>query len=185
MNYYDAFKRQNNPEDFKANVKRIELAGIWDEIIELLKRYELPDGFEVCQKWIKLGTDFRLHVEPLDIANYYRHLKNDDTGPYMVKGRPRRYKYTQRWSEHDSRTEFRSSSSSCFWAEVEELRNESYENIKQKLDALEKEIKDWYGKRNIGKHEFSDGSTFADWWKTLPEQHRSASCLSEYMANSN
>lgn len=181
MNYYDAFKRQNNPEDFKANVKRIELAGIWDEIIELLKRYELPDGFEVCHKWVKLGTDFRQHVEPLDIANYYRHLKNDDTGPYMVKGRPRRYKYTQRWSEHDSKTEFRSTSSSCFWAEVEELRNERYEDIKQKLDALEEEIKDWYDKKHLGIHEFSDGSTFSDWWKTLPEQHRSASCLADYM----
>lgn len=181
MNYYDAFKHQNNPEDFKANVKRIELAGIWDEIIELLKRYELPDGFEVCKKWVKLGTDFRQHVEPLDIANYYRHLKNDDTGPYMVKGRPRRYKYTQRWYEHDSKTEFRSSSSSCFWAEVEELRNGKYENIKQKLDALEKEIKDWYAEKILGIHEFSEGSTFADWWKTLPEQHRSASCLAEYM----
>ncbi|KAK6123010.1 hypothetical protein DH2020_043257 [Rehmannia glutinosa] len=87
IGYYDAFKIQKDITDFNANVKRLELAGIWDEIVEMIKRYELPDGFEGRKEWIELGTLFRRLLEPLDIANYYRHLKNEDTGPYMVKAR--------------------------------------------------------------------------------------------------
>ena len=73
--YYDAFKVQKESNDFQANVKRLVLAGVWDEVIEMLKRYELPDEFEGDKEWIKRGTEYRRLVEPLDIANYYRHLK--------------------------------------------------------------------------------------------------------------
>ncbi|KAK1363350.1 Lipase PAD [Heracleum sosnowskyi] len=182
MNYYDAFKRQkDNKSDFEANIKRIELSGKWDEIIDLLENYELPDEFEGRQNWIKLGTEFRQLVEPLDIANYYRHFKNDDCGPYMGKGRPRRYRFTQRWSEHASKTEFRSISSSCIWAVVEELPNEKFEDIKEKLEALEKALQQWEGEGKLGKHVFSEGSTVVDCWKTFPDQYRSISGLAQYM----
>ena len=36
---YDAVKLQETSKDFDAHVKGLELAGIWDEIIEMLKRY--------------------------------------------------------------------------------------------------------------------------------------------------
>ncbi|KAF3953056.1 hypothetical protein CMV_021460 [Castanea mollissima] len=111
---YDAFKLQETPKDFDANVKRLELAGIWDEIIEMLKRYELPDAFEGLRDWVLLGTRYRRLVEPLDIANYYRHLKNEDTGAYMIRGRPKRYKFTQRWREHADKMPAESSGESCF-----------------------------------------------------------------------
>lgn len=182
-NYYDAFKLQKDLKDFNNNVSRLELAGIWDEIIELLKRYELPDGFEGRKEWIELGTKFRQLVEPLDVANYYRHLKNDDTGPYLIKGRPRRYRYTQRWHEHASRMQVESSSGSCFWAEVEELRNKRFEDIRGKLEGLEKKVLKWISKEELGKDVFLDGSTFAEWWKTLPYQHRSTSCLAEHITS--
>ncbi|KAK7243469.1 hypothetical protein RIF29_38266 [Crotalaria pallida] len=72
LGYYDAFKIQEDPdEDFQANVKRLELAAVWDEIIELLRRYDLPDELEGKTEWIKIGTSFRRLVEPLDISNYY------------------------------------------------------------------------------------------------------------------
>ncbi|WOH10509.1 hypothetical protein DCAR_0729978 [Daucus carota subsp. sativus] len=184
MNYYDAFKHQKDSKiDFKANIKRIELSGMWDEIMDLLQNYELPDGFEGRQDWIKLGTEFRELVEPIDIANYYRHFKNDDCGPYMRNGRPRRYRFTQRWSEHASKTEFRPISSSSFWAEVEELRNEKFEDIKEKLEPLEKALQIWQDDGKLCKHVFSHGSTVAEWWKTLPDQYRSTSCLAQYMSN--
>ncbi|KAL8118276.1 protein EDS1B-like [Apium graveolens] len=184
MNYYDTFKLQDNTIDFKANIKRIELSGIWDEIIDLVQNYELPDEFESRQNWIMLGTQFRQLVEPLDIANYYRHSKNE-SGTYMKKGRPRRYKFTQRWSEHASKTEFRSISSSSFWAEVEELPNKKFEVIKEKLEVetLEKALQKWQGEGKLGKHVFSDGSTVANLWKKLPEQHKSISCLAQYISH--
>ncbi|XP_058180503.1 protein EDS1L-like [Rhododendron vialii] len=169
VGYYDSFKLQNDVEDFHANVNRLELAGMWDEIIEMLKKYELPGEFEGQEDWIKLGTEYRRLVEPLDIANFYRHLKNDDTGPYMFKGRPKRYKYTQRWREHAERMGKGSSSESCFWATVEELRssNKKFEEMKEEIVQLETDLFKWLNHEEIGKDVILDESTFSKWWKML------------------
>ncbi|KAI3736763.1 hypothetical protein L2E82_26748 [Cichorium intybus] len=178
IGYYDAFKIQKGNEDFHANVNRLELAGIWDEIVEMLKRYELPDGFERREEWIELGTKFRKLVEPLDIANYYRHSKDEDTGTYLRDGgRPKRYKYTQRWREHAQKLKEGSSSETTFWAKVEEMRRKPFEEIKEQLVVLEREVKEWVQKEELKKEVFLEKSTFVEWWKTLPEKHRSESCL--------
>lgn len=181
--YYDAFKVQKDPKDFQANVKRLVLAGVWDEIIEMLKRYELPDEFEGKKEWIELGTRFRQLVEPLDIANYHRHLKNEDTGPYMNKARPKRYRYTQRWLEHANRSPKAEITESTFWAEVEELcswtsNNKPFEDIKERVLKLEQDIKMWTDKEVLTKDVFSKDPTFIKLWETLPQEHKSTSCIS-------
>ncbi|CAK8543436.1 unnamed protein product [Lathyrus sativus] len=181
--YYDAFKVQKETKDFQANVKRLVLAGVWDEIIEMLKRYELPDEFEGKTEWIELGTRFRRLVEPLDIANYYRHLKNEDTGPYMNKGRPKRYKYTQRWLEHANRLPKEDITESSFWAEVEELcswisNNKPFEDVKERVLKLEHDIKKWTDKRDLTNDVFSKDPTFMKLWETLPHEHKSTSWIS-------
>nr|XP_043609496.1 protein EDS1L-like [Erigeron canadensis] len=184
IGYYDAFKIQKGNEDFNANVKRLELAGIWDEIVEMLKRYELPDAFESRDEWIKLGTKFRKLVEPLDIANYYRHSKDEDTGTYLRDGgRPKRYKYTQRWREHAEKLKEGSSSETTFWAKVEEMRRKPFEEMKDKIVALEKEVSEWVEKEELGKDVLLERSTFVEWWKTLPEEHRLRSCLHGRLGN--
>ncbi|CAK8530563.1 unnamed protein product [Lathyrus sativus] len=178
--YYDGFKDQKDPEDFKANVKRLDLAGVWDEIIEKLLNYELPDEFEGVEDWIEIGTKFRRLVEPLDIANYYRHSRNRDGRAYMDKGgRPKRYRYTQRWLEHRERGKEGGYSESCFWAEVEDLSNDKkpFEDVKERVLNLEKQIKEWSEKKEVGKDVFLEGSTFVQWWKTLPLHHRQQSCI--------
>ena len=71
LGYYDSFKLNKKEEDFLANVSRLVLAGFWDEMMEMLKAYELPDDFEKSHDFIRLGTDYRRKVEPLDIANFY------------------------------------------------------------------------------------------------------------------
>ncbi|KAG6587497.1 Protein EDS1L, partial [Cucurbita argyrosperma subsp. sororia] len=181
MGYYDAFKRQKNDTDFKANIKRLELAGIWDEILGMLKMYELPDEFEGNDEWIQLGTKYRRLVEPLDIANYYRHSKNDDTGPYLKMGRPNRYRFTQRWLEHNRKMTEYSSEESILWAMVEELqiqtRTRMYVEHSREIIELEKKMKRWVNE--IGEDMLLKKSTFMEWWKTLPEQHRSQSCLKD------
>lgn len=180
LGYYDAFKLQKVPKDFQANIKRLELAGVWDEIIEMLKRYELPDEFEGNDEWIQLGTRFRRLVEPLDIANYYRHSKNDDTGPYMIKGRPKRYRFTQRWLEHNEKMT-QSSEESSLWAKVEELRNHTrtrpYAEFSTEIKELETKMKLWI--KEIEDDMLLKKSTFLEWWKTLPEHHRSQSCMKD------
>ncbi|KAJ0615125.1 putative carboxylesterase [Helianthus annuus] len=178
IGYYDAFKIQKGTPDFNANVKRLELAGIWDEIVEMLKRYELPDGFESRPEWVELGTKFRKLVEPLDIANYYRHSKDEDTGTYLRDGgRPKRYKYTQRWHEHAHRLNEGSSSETIFWAKVEELRRKPFAEVKDQIVGLEKQVREWVQTEELNNDVFLEKSTFVEWWKTLPQQHRSESCL--------
>ncbi|RZR70706.1 hypothetical protein BHM03_00001107 [Ensete ventricosum] len=186
LGYYDTFKLQKDVEDFNANVKRLELAGLWDEIVEMLRRYELPDGFEGRQEWVKLGTQYRWLVEPLDIANYYRHSKNEDTGPYMVKGRPRRYRYTQRWLEHAERSPAGSCTESCFWASVEELcidtgDGKPFVEVRSRVVELETEVLRWVTKGSLGRDVFVSESTFARWWVTLPRQHRAESCIARFV----
>ncbi|KAG6537157.1 protein EDS1L-like [Zingiber officinale] len=184
--YYDTFKLQKDVEDFNTNVKRLELAGLWDEIVEMLRRYELPDGFDGRKEWVNLGTQYRRLVEPLDIANYYRHSKNEDTGPYMVKGRPKRYRYTQRWLEHAERAPASSSVESCFWASVEELcietgDNKPFPEVKTRVLELEQEVLRWVNEGKLGRDVFLSDSTFAKWWMTLPLQHRLGSCIAKFM----
>ncbi|KAH9622912.1 hypothetical protein KSS87_016469 [Heliosperma pusillum] len=184
VGYYDAFKLQKHTEDFNNNIRRLELAGSWDEIIEMMNRYELPDEFEGQKEWIEIGTRYRRLVEPLDIANYYRHLKNEDTGPYMDKARPTRYRHTQRWLEHGLKTKPDPLPESCFWAEVEELSihtcNQQFsEDVMQRIILLERKVSLWVENRLLGKDIFLDGTTFTQWWNMLPIQHRSVSCIKD------
>lgn len=184
VGYYDAFKIQKHTEDFNNNIRRLELAGIWDEIMEMLKRNELPDEFEEQKEWIELGTRYRRIVEPLDIANYYRHLKNEDTGPYMGKGRPTRYRFTQKWLEHAAKMA-EQVPESCFWAEVEELgisfNKENLEAVKERIFHLERNLSRWARSGLLGKDVFLNESTFVQWWKRLPVQHRSVSCIKDLL----
>lgn len=181
VGYYDAFKLQKDIHDFNANVKRLELVGIWDEIVEMLKRYELPDGFEGRKEWIELGTRFRRLVEPLDIANYYRHLKHEDTGPYLNSARPRRYRFIQRWLEHSEKMAAGTCSESCFWAEVEEISSVPFGDVVEKVVRLEKLAAKWLSEGKLSKDVFFEESTFEKWWKTLPSKHRLESCISGNM----
>jgi enhanced disease susceptibility 1 protein len=186
VSYYNSFKFQREVHDFNANVRRLELAGLWDEIIEMLRRRELPDGFEGLEDWVNLGTLYRRLVEPLDIANYYSHSKNEDTGSYLSKGRPRRYKYTQKWHEQHQRIPFGSSLESCFWAIVEELQAEmsngrSLEDLRDRVTKLETDVYGWLTSGSLGKDVLLSSSSFVIWWKTLPEQHRSTSCILKLM----
>lgn len=179
--YYDAFKDQLDPEDFQANVQRLELAGVWDEIIEKLLNYELPEELEGNEDWKNIGTKFRRLVEPLDIANYYRHSRNRDGRVYMAKGgRPKRYRYTQRWLEHFEKRDEGGYSESCFWAEVEDLCHDPdkpFDDVKEKVEALEGFISKWHEKGEVGKDVFLGDSTFVKWWKTLPTHHKEQSCI--------
>lgn len=191
MSCYDAFRLHNSPHDFKANVNRLELASIWDEIIEMLKRYQLPDDFEGQEDWVALGTKFRRLVEPLDVANYYRHSKDEESGPYLGtpgkrrKPRPKRYIYTQRWSEHARKLKAESSGESHFWAEVEELRTKTsspdgFEQVKPRVLQLERNIQEWVKGEELGRDKdvlLCQESILVKWWKTLPDQHKKDSAF--------
>lgn len=179
---YEAFKIQKNESDFKADVARLELAGVWDEIVDTVKRGELPDDFEIRKEWIELGTKFRRLLEPLDVANYYMHGRNDDAGSYLTKGRPRRYKFPQRWHEHQKQMmQYATISESCFWGEVEEIKfiskKSCFEALKERIVKLEGQILDWYKNEVLDKDVLLENSAFTQWWKSLPNEHKLASCI--------
>ncbi|KAG5019759.1 hypothetical protein JHK87_015614 [Glycine soja] len=189
VGFYDGFREHKQGEDdFKANVTRLELAGVWDEMMEKVRSYELPDEFEGNKDYIDLGTELRKLMEPLDIANYYRHGRNyeDSSSSYMVKGRPKRYRYPQRWLEHAERKSHESLSASCFWAEVEELHYKTSrssnivsldQQFKERIEKLEIQIKAWSDRKELDEDVFLEGSTLVKWWKALPQQHKQHSCI--------
>ncbi|GKA46198.1 EDS1-like protein [Tanacetum coccineum] len=147
--YYDAFFGQDVQDDFLANVNRLEQAKIWDVIVEMVIRKDLPDEFEGRDEWVILGTEFRRLVEVLDIANYYRHSKGEGSKPYMSV-RPKRYKFTQRWHEHANVMAFESVSESNFVAEIEELiievetrKKKTRAEVKEEMRLINEKVQKW------------------------------------------
>ncbi|KAH9313709.1 hypothetical protein KI387_022336, partial [Taxus chinensis] len=76
--YYDCFKTHKTEKDMNANKNRYKLATFCDDITELVEREELPKDLQTQEKWVNVGTEYRLLVEPLDIAHYYRLGKHED-----------------------------------------------------------------------------------------------------------
>ncbi|KAF8006001.1 hypothetical protein BT93_K0320 [Corymbia citriodora subsp. variegata] len=180
VGYYDAFKFQRKEDDFKANVKRLELAAIWDEIIEMLRNKQLPDEFEADKKWVDLGTQFRRLVEPLDIANYYRHSRTDDAGHYLKIGnRPSRYRFPQKWLEHAEKSEQPPEYvESSFWAKVEDLKikNKPWNEMKEEVREMGKCLKAWHENGMVEGDAFSKESTLVKWWQPLYRDHQKELC---------
>ncbi|KAF7806129.1 protein EDS1L-like [Senna tora] len=183
----DTSKMENYRNDFQSGVLNgFEMASVWDEIIEMLRRYELPDEFESKPEWIELGTKYRRLVEPSEIAKFYHYGKNLDSGPYMGKGRPKRHRYTQRWQEHAEKKAEGACSETCFWAEVEEFRIRtrnytSFEDVKEEVLKVEREIKRLSDEGVITKDVFVESSTFVKWWKSLPHYHKEGSCIRNFI----
>ncbi|KAH9313708.1 hypothetical protein KI387_022335, partial [Taxus chinensis] len=125
--YYNCFKTHKTEKELKANKNRFKLAAFWDGITELVEKEELPKDLQTQEKWVNAGTEYRLLVEPLDIARYYRLGKHEELGHYLVHGRPKRYRLLQKWLEDkerkggmESRKRTEPAQDSCFWASVEE-----------------------------------------------------------------
>ncbi|CAN6477703.1 unnamed protein product [Victoria cruziana] len=197
MCYYDAFKLHRDAEDFKAYVDRYELIPIWTEIRELFTNFELPDMFELDRKLIKIATDFRLLLEPVDISNYYRRDLYRDSGLYEKdsKARPRYYRYPERWLEHlqsfipeddDELGRGKVSLDTCFWARVENMciemrKGKKFAEIEGVVLEFEKEVRTWFEKGELGRDVLMQGSTFLKWWDMLPPEHRARSCIQEHI----
>lgn len=157
--YYEAFKLQKEHDvDFLVNVDRLKLAKIFDEIVEMVMRDDLPDEFEGREEWVKVGTEFRRLFEPLDIGNYYRHSKGDDNNKVYLDVRPKRYKFTQRWYEHANGMGFELVSETNFVAlleeikkEVEETKKKPIDMVKEEFQNLEKQVQNWISDHKIRK----------------------------------
>lgn len=148
MGYYDAFKRRGSSKrGDQVNMNRHKLGCFWDNIIEQLQNNELPYDFHKRDKWVNSFQFYKLLVEPLEIAEYYRRGKHRVEGHYLKNGRPRRFQISDRWwkerranrDKNRTRTKFASSTQdSCFWARVEEAR-EWLGDLQSGNDAINKQ----------------------------------------------
>ncbi|GLJ40641.1 hypothetical protein SUGI_0838990 [Cryptomeria japonica] len=196
---YDCFKRHAEKRDFLANLARLRLAGFWDEIKDMLHRKELPDDFESQEEWIKAGTSYRRMVEPLDIANYYRLGKHEDTGHYLAKGRPRRYLLLQKWLEaaelrRSTQINNLSTPDSCLWAHFEQISytlakampnlaegQELPSELKTSLQNFQSMLKTLIDRKQVCEDFFIEEGSFVKWWKGLPVTIKSVSPLWDFM----
>jgi len=201
IGYYDSFKNKQNRSDFDANLNRLKLAGWWDEIIPMVDKDELPEDFQCSEEWITLGTHYRLLVEPLDIANYYRLGKNEDSGPYLKNGRPRRYTTLQKWLKEIEMTKQLQPSptvidqpavltqDSCLWAHVEEIaclmRPNNVRGQENPVAELEKSVKALIGSNGLSMEELVAGNcnstfnTVVKWlWTNMNAEQKASSPIS-------
>ncbi|KAL8189478.1 hypothetical protein R6Q57_029044 [Mikania cordata] len=138
LGYYDSFKlRGASKRDFKVFMNRMKLGEFWNNVIDMLEKNQLPHDFHKRAKWVYASQSYKLLIEPLDIAEYYRSGEHRRNGHYLKHGRPRRYEILDKWwrerdiyGENDNnnnsknRSKFASvTQDSCFWAKVEEARN--------------------------------------------------------------
>ncbi|KAI6691787.1 hypothetical protein NL676_019497 [Syzygium grande] len=105
---------------------------------------ELPHDFHRCSKWVNASQFYKLLVEPLDIAEYYRLGMHLEKGHYRSNGRERRYEiFDWWWNERvgeelgNRRTKNTSlTQDTCFWARVEEAK-EWLDKIRSASDPKE------------------------------------------------
>uniref|UniRef100_A0A0C9RT09 TSA: Wollemia nobilis Ref_Wollemi_Transcript_14258_2599 transcribed RNA sequence n=1 Tax=Wollemia nobilis TaxID=56998 RepID=A0A0C9RT09_9CONI len=189
---YDGFKWQKLEKDFKANTKRLKLASIWDRVLEMVENHKLPDDFQCREEWIRAGTEYRLLVEPLDIANYYRLGKNEDSGAYLTSARPRRYTMLQKWLQDRQVKNSQGrevlypevTQDSCFWAYVEDMiwsmkSASNAHDVKAQCDDFQWRVRQMIDLNDLCREEVAkEGSSFVKWWNLLSAEERAVSPLS-------
>ncbi|XP_035823428.1 lipase-like PAD4 isoform X5 [Zea mays] len=163
MGYYDAFKQRRSPRKYsKVNLNRMKLGQFWDGVLTKLDAGQLPHDFHRRAKWVNAARFYQLLVEPLDIADYHHQGLHRTSGSYMTHGRERRYELFDRWWQEKACTGaggditssmLAASASSrrrskyagltqdpCFWARVEEAREET-ESARGERDVAELAMK--------------------------------------------
>ncbi|KAJ9538502.1 hypothetical protein OSB04_031235 [Centaurea solstitialis] len=143
LGYYDSFKlRGASKRDFKVYMNLRKLGSFWDDVIKMLENNQLPHDFHKRAKWVNASQFYKLLVEPLEIAEYYRSGEHRIKGHYVKHGRPTRFQIFDKWwkereafrendnsisnsigSSNGRRSKFASlTQDSCFWAKLEEAR---------------------------------------------------------------
>ncbi|KAL5538824.1 hypothetical protein UlMin_044134 [Ulmus minor] len=188
MGYYDAFKqRGSSKRGDQVNMNRHKLGGFWNGVINMLENNELPYDFHLRAKWVNGSQSYKLLVEPLDIAEYYRKGRHRTEGHYLNNGRPRRYQIFDRWwkerevkgEENTMRSTYAGlTQDSCFWAKVEEaldwLANLHNENdaskralLLEKINKFETYARRLVERKEVSKDVVAENSSYTKWIQEL------------------
>ncbi|GAA0151296.1 lipase [Lithospermum erythrorhizon] len=181
MGYYDSFKRRGpSKREHKVNLNRLKLARFWDNVLDMLEKNQLPYDFHKQLRWVNAAQFYKLLVEPLEIAEYYRNGMHNKKGHYVQYGREKRYKIFDKWWRDRNfddektivRTDFASlTQDSCYWAKVEEARDSiirfARENdpnkkavLHDKIIKFEQYARDIIKKKEISKDVLARNSSF-------------------------
>ncbi|XP_043720726.1 lipase-like PAD4 [Telopea speciosissima] len=195
MGYYDSFKNRAgiSKRDHKVNMNRFMLAGFWDKVIYMLETNQLPHDFHFRAKFVNASHFYKLLVEPLDIAEYYKTGMHKIKGHYLMHGRERRYVIFDRWwgnrkeggEDNRKRSKYAGlTQDSCFWAKVEEAKDcldkarserdpsklaQLWENM-NKFEFYSSQLID---KKEVSKDVVAKNSSYSLWveeWKELKYQ---------------
>ncbi|PON51753.1 Lipase-like domain containing protein [Parasponia andersonii] len=187
MGYYDAFKRRGSTKrGDQVNMNRHKLAQFWDNVIELWESNQLPYDFHKRAKWVNACQSYKLLVEPLEIAEYYRKGTHLVKGHYLSNGRPRRFQVSDRWwkegrtneKENYARTKFTSATQdSCFWARLEEAlewlailqseHGEMKQDIWENISKFDKYSRRLVERKEVSKDVLAKNSSYTKWTEEL------------------
>ncbi|KAF3778870.1 EDS1B protein [Nymphaea thermarum] len=200
MDYYDCFKERSAERDYDViNFKNI-LNRYWKEKVEEAENNPQTSDVPLRDRFLFSGTTYRLMVEPLDIADYYRKPRNRD---YMNKKRAPHYVTLEKWHEDSLKSKKEEpkemkaktlTEDSCFWAHVEEaaLMVKELKGRREKgdmeLDVLRNELKNFEGyvwklisNFSLSTTVFSENSSFMKWWKQYESELKHNSEFTSYM----
>ncbi|OMP01210.1 Lipase, class 3 [Corchorus olitorius] len=190
MGYYDSFKLNagTSVRESRVNMNRHRLAGFWNSVIHMLENNKLPHDFHRRSKWVNASQSYKLLVEPLDIADYYRKGTHRERGHYLQHGRERRYEIFDKWWKDRSvpekeykRSKYASlTQDSCFWAKLEEAR-EWLDNVRTerdvtnrnllwlKIEEFERYANQMIENKEVSKDVLFKNSSFTRWMGDLKE----------------
>lgn len=198
MGYYDSFKlKRSSRREFQVNSNRLKLALFWDKVIDMIQTNQLPHDFVRRAKFVNASQFYKLLVEPLEIAEYYRTGKHRTQGHYLVRGRERRFYIFDKWwqdrdvdedkerSNKTKRTRFAGlTQDTCFWARVEEAREWAVEARRErnmnnlvvlwenmnKFDCYARELIE---RKEVSRDVLAEDSSYVLWveeWKELKSE---------------
>ncbi|XP_073294890.1 lipase-like PAD4 [Primulina huaijiensis] len=194
LGYYDSFKlRTASKKGTKVSLNRLRLGWFWDELINMLQTNKLTHDFHKLPKYVNAAQFYKLLVEPLEIAEYYRNGEHKKKGHYIEHGRERRFKIFDKWwrdrkvgdEENNPRSKFASlTQDSCFWARVEEARDCLYQFrgetekgnrtlLLEKIEKFEQYASSMVNRKEVSIDVLAENSSynlFREEWKELKSQ---------------
>lgn len=188
LGYYDCFKKVDaSVRHARVNMNRHKLATFWNRVIDMWENNELPPDFNTRAKWVNASHFYKLLVEPLDIAEYYRRDKHLVQGHYLKYGRERRYEIFDKWwrgrevteEGNTHRMKYASlTQDSCFWARLEEAKD-LLESIKcegdvrklapiwKSLENFERYARGLIERKEVSKDVVAKNSSYTLWAQEL------------------
>ncbi|KAL3630242.1 Lipase-like pad4 [Castilleja foliolosa] len=194
LGYYDSFKRRSaSKKGSKVNMNCIRLGKFWDEVINMLETNQLTHDFHKLPKYVNAARFYKLLVEPLDIAEYYRTGMHTKKGHYIEHGRERRFKVFDKWwrdrkvgdEESNPRSKFAGlTQDPCFWARVEvaidymnqitsEVDSSRHFLLLEKVEGFERYALGMIERKEVSVDVLAKNSSynlFTEEWKALKSQ---------------